>query len=263
MNSYEEVNKLRGLILQAAWRAKEGHVASAFSILDVLYVLYEKFVTYDPQNPDSPLRDYVVLSKGHGCLALYAILAKAGFFPPSDIQHFCEYGSKFGGHPDRLKVPGVEASTGSLGHGLPIAVGIAKGLKILNKPNHVYCIVGDGELTEGTNWEAAMLAAQHGLDNLTVIVDYNRSNDRAIEPRPFFVEKFSAFGFDAEFCNGHNHDSIKFLLSGPPTSKKPYAAILATVKGKGIQEMENNPAWHHRAPTGEELLRFNIELGLA
>ena len=145
-NSYEEVKTLRRTIVSMAYKAGEGHIASALSVLDILYVLYSGVVVHDPSNPHWEGRDYVMLSKGHGCLALYAVLANQGYFQ-YDLSTFCKYSSPFGGHPNRNKVPGVENSSGSLGHGLPIAVGIAKGLKIKRLPNRVFCIVGDGELS--------------------------------------------------------------------------------------------------------------------
>lgn len=261
MTTYETVNELKKIILCAAYDAGEGHVASAFSILDALYVLYQAHTRIDPSNPSNPSRDYVILSKGHGCLALYAVLAKHGFFSTEELSTFCKFGSMFGGHPHRLKVPGVEASTGSLGHGLPIAVGIAKALKIQGRYDQkVYCIVGDGELNEGTNWEALLLAEHHCLDNLIVLVDYNHSNDRAIAFGKSLTAKLKAFGCTIEGVNGHDHGSIDFALSQPNLHGQVKAVILETTKGKGIKEMENNPAWHHRAPNADELARFQKEL---
>jgi transketolase len=260
VNSYEEVKNLKRSIIYAARTAGEGHIASAFSILDVLWVLYNKVAQNYPQNPKWEHRDYVILSKGHGCLALYAVLADRGYFPNDILSTFCKYESPFGGHPHRAKVPGVEASTGSLGHGLPIAVGIAKGLKIRGKLNRVYCIVGDGELNEGTNWEACLLASHHNLDNLSVIVDYNQSGDRALEYRPFLTDKFQAFGFIVSGCQGHDHGTIEHILNLKNVPAMPSCLVLNTVKGKGIREMENCAAWHHRAPNSEEYERFMKEL---
>lgn len=259
-NSYEEVKRLKRYILTAAYEAKEGHVASAFSILDVLWVLYNKVASNYPPNPKWENRDYVILSKGHGCLALYAVLGDRGFFRIENLSTFCQYDSPFGGHPHRMKVPGVEASTGSLGHGLPIAVGIAKGLKIRGLSNRVFCLVGDGELNEGSNWEACMLASQHGLDNLNVIVDYNQSGDRAVEYRPFLPDKFDAFGFTSLTCSGHDHKALEKCLNYKNIPKMPSCLVLSTVKGKGIRDMENNPAWHHRAPNAAEYSAFTAEL---
>lgn len=244
----------------AAHQAKEGHVASAFSILDALLVLYSKFVVSGWPADLSPDRDYVILSKGHGCLALYAVLNFFQQCSDDEMSTFCKYGSVYGGHPSRLKVPGVEASTGSLGHGLPISVGIAKALKIQKRHNKVFCIVGDGELNEGSNWEALLLAEQHRLDNLTILVDYNRSNDRAIDYGDCLRQKLESFGCYVLGAYGHDPEDIAETLDyrHPPYQTK--CVILRTVKGKGIKEMENNPAWHHRAPTKEELDGFLKEL---
>lgn len=264
MTTNETVTELKRVILLAAHQAGEGHVASAYSILDALYVLYQAHVTHNPQNPKDPLRDYVILSKGHGCLALYAVLAKHGYFPFTDLSTFCKFGSNLGGHPHRNKVPGVEASTGSLGHGLPMAVGLAKAMKIQKKPNRVYCIVGDGELNEGSCWESLLIAEQHNLDNLVIMVDYNHSNDRAIAfSGPFksnLHDKLLAFGVTINSIDGHDHRAIDKALSLQGVPMTPYCIVLNTVKGKGVKEMENNPAWHHRAPNAEELTRFLEEL---
>ncbi|MGV0949103.1 MAG: transketolase [Azonexus sp.] len=260
----ETVTELKRVILLAAHQAGEGHIASAFSILDALYVLYQAHVNINPQEPKNPDRDYVILSKGHGCLALYAILAKHGFFSFAELSTFCKFGSMFGGHPHRCKVPGIEASTGSLGHGLPMAVGIAKALKMRGKTNKVYCIVGDGEMNEGSNWESLLIAEHHHLDNLVILVDYNHSNDRAIAySGPFksnLHDKLLAFGLTVASIDGHNHYFIDNALSSQSVPGTPYCIVLNTVKGKGIKEMENNPAWHHRAPNAEELTRFLEEL---
>lgn len=265
MTTDEKVKELKRMILLAAHSAGEGHVASAFSILDALYVLYQAHAKIDPSNPKDPDRDYVILSKGHGCLALYAVLAKHGFFGSEELSTFCKFGSKLGGHPHRLKVPGVEASTGSLGHGLPIAVGIAKALKIQGRTDQkVYCIVGDGELNEGSNWEALLIAEHHQLDNLVILVDYNHSNDRAIcYSGPFksnLIDKLMSFGLTVSSIDGHNHRAIDHALNVQSLQGTARCIVLNTLKGRGVKDMEGNPAWHHRAPTSEELNQFLEEL---
>lgn len=261
MTTQNKIKDLKRMILIAAHNAGEGHVASAFSILDALYVLYQAHTHILPEEPKSPDRDYVLLSKGHGCLALYAVLASLGFFPTEELSTFCKFGSRLGGHPHRCKIPGVEASTGSLGHGLPMAVGIAKAHKVNRRPNKVFCIVGDGELNEGSNWESLLIAEQHKLDNLVILVDYNRSNDRAISFGNRLGQKLLSFGCYTVECDGHNHEHIDAVLSATPKSEgHPTAIVLHTVKGKGIKAMEFNPAWHHRAPTSEELSQFLEEL---
>ena len=194
-------------IVLAAHQAGEGHVASAFSILDILWVLYDQVLRAD--NPaDQISGDRFVLSKGHASLALYAVLAAKGKLPADAMENFCAYYALLGGHPDSVKVPHIEASTGSLGHGLPIATGMALGAKIRGHANQIFCLVGDGECNEGSVWESALLASHHQLSQLTCIVDYNHSTDRALHMGDL-VAKFKAFGWDAESIDGHNHDQIK------------------------------------------------------
>jgi transketolase len=220
---------LKQQIVQAAYDAGEGHIPSALSIVDIVSVLYDKIL-----GPD----DRFILSKGHGSLALYVVLFTKGMISKEQLITFGKYGSILGGHPDRNKVPGVVASTGSLGHGLPIAVGIALAKKIKGEPGRVYCLVGDGECNEGSIWEAAMLAVHHKLYNLTVVVDYNHSTDRALYLGDI-ADKFRAFGF------------------GGPSS--PVADIVNTAKGNGCARMAD-PAWHHRIPNATELVEILKEL---
>ena len=242
------LNALKRQIVQMAYNAREGHIPSALSILDIVWVLYNKVMTLD---------DRFVLSKGHGCLALYVVLAEKGFITPEQLATFAKHDSILGGHPDRNKVPGVLCSTGSLGHGLPQAVGIALAKKIKGEPGRVFCLVGDGECNEGSIWEACLLAKQHKLNNLVVIVDYNRSTDRAVDISSI-CEKFWAFGFFPPTINGHNHDEIIKVLGYDPSSR-PTAIIANTVKGFGCKRMED-PAWHHRAPNETELAEIMKEL---
>src|SRR4051812_22557946 len=175
-----KINSLKISILEASFLSGEGHVPSGFSIIDILYVLYTKILRFNPKNPVDPKRDRFVLSKGHGSLGLYAILADKGFFSKEHIKSFGQFNSILGGHPDSLKVPGVEVSTGSLGHGFPTSVGMAMGLKIQKNKAKIYTIIGDGESNEGTVWESALLASHHKLDNLICIIDHNHSTDRAV-----------------------------------------------------------------------------------
>ncbi len=237
-------------IILAAANAGEGHIPSALSILDILWVLYDQVLRYDPKDPESDDRDRFILSKGHGALALYAVLAAKGFFPASELDRFAAFDSPLGGHPDRNKVPGVEASTGSLGHGLPMGVGMALGMRIRGIDRRVFVLVGDGECNEGSIWEAALLAAHHKLGNLTCIVDYNRSTDRALWLGDL-AAKFRAFGWAADSIDGHNQDAIQRTLR--LQHFEPTAIIAKTIKGYGCPQMENNPAWHHRVPTSDEL----------
>jgi transketolase len=246
-----QLARLKREIVMAACAAGEGHIASAFSILDILWVLYRQVLCLDPGNPAAPDRDRFILSKGHGALALYAILSERGFFSKEELKTFSAFDSRLGGHPDSTKVPGVEASTGSLGHGLPMGVGMALGMRIQRRAGRVFVLVGDGECNEGSIWEAALLAAHHKLNRLTCIVDSNRSTDRALRVDDL-SEKFRAFGWIATVVDGHDHQTVD-TAARAFDKECPSAIIARTIKGKGCSMMENNPAWHHRVPTPEEL----------
>lgn len=241
----EKINvivRLRKDILRAAYKAQEGHIPSNFSILDIIWVLYDQILTP---------KDRFILSKGQGCLALYAVLAQKKLVSKTELlNHYCEYHSIFGGHPDRNKVIKIEASTGSLGHGLPIAIGLAMAARIKNKKTHIYCLIGDGEANEGSIWESALLASHHHLSSLSLTVDNNHSSDRALNLGDIGA-KFAAFGWSVHEIDGHDHDKIKEALQNFDT-KKPTCIIAKTIKGKGCRSMEGNPAWHHRAPSKEE-----------
>lgn len=254
----QNVKELKKLILQVGHDTHEGHIPSAFSILDILYVLYHGILNIDPKNPKKEDRDYLIVSKGHSAVGIYAILADAGFFPKTELSTFAKFHSILGGHPDCNKVPGVEASTGSLGHGLPIAVGMAMGVSYKNDTQRVFCIIGDGEANEGSVWEAITLAGQHKLKNLICIVDYNHSLERSIAWGDL-EEKFSSFGWETCSIDGHNHKELREKLSSK-NHEKPFVIIANTIKGKGCPSIENNPAWHHRAPNDEELEMLIKEL---
>jgi transketolase len=241
---------LRARILEVAAASGEGHIPSALSILDILWVLYDRVLNISPLTIHSSGRDRFVMSKGHASLGLYAVLAEKRFFPSSALESFGRYDSFLGGHPDCNKVPGVEASTGSLGHGFPIAVGMAMGLRIQHNPARVYCIVGDGESNEGTIWESAALAAHHRLDNLHCIVDYNHSTDRALSLGDMGA-KFAAFDWAVCEVDGHDHEALHEALTWRPGA--PVCVIANTVKGHGCRPMEGNPAWHHKSPSASEL----------
>ena len=259
MNS-KKIKDMKRKILEIAYETHEGHIPSAFSILDILYVLYESILNIDPKNPNKEDRDYLIVSKGHSAIGIYTILAEKGFFLEEELGTFGKFHSKLGGHPDKNFVPGIEASTGSLGHGLPIALGIAMGLGYKNSNQRVFCVVGDGELNEGSMWEAIILAGQHKCFNLTCIVDYNHSNDRSIVWGKL-EDKFREFGWNTAIIDGHNHEAIYEILNDSQT-EKPLAVIANTIKGKGCKSIENNPAWHHRSPNEEELKMLIEELGL-
>lgn len=245
-----ELRVLRRMIIETSAAAGEGHIPSAFSILDLLWVLYDGILRIDPRDPRRDDRDRFILSKGHGSLGLYAVLADKGFFPVAALADFAKFGSAFGGHPDCTKLPGIEASTGSLGHGFPMAVGCAMGLRIRGLRARVYCLIGDGEANEGSIWEAAMLAAHHRLANLFCIVDYNHSTDRALALGDMGA-KFAAFGWVVRNVDGHDHAAIRRHLA-PGSGDAPICLVAHTVKGFGCPPIENQPAWHHRIPTPAE-----------
>ncbi len=250
--------KMKKAIVSLSTKAREGHIPSAFSILDILWVLYDQVMTYDHKDPEYFQRDRFLLSKGHAALGLYVILAEKGFFPVSDLDGFATFDSAFGGHPDLNKIPGVEASTGSLGHGMPMAVGVALGLSIQKNPARVFTLIGDGESNEGSVWEAVMLAAHHNLSNLCCIVDYNHSTDRALKMNDL-EDKFRSFGWETCNIDGHDHDQI-FQALKTRSKDRPIVIVAETVKGKGCKRMENNPEWHHKFPVENELAEIMEEL---
>ncbi len=252
------LNHLRRQIIAATTATKEGHIPSALSILDIVWVLYDRVMRFDPREPRSDDRDRFILSKGHGSLAVYAVLAAKGFFPAEELPRFATLESPLGGHPDHTKVPGIEASTGSLGHGLPFGVGVALALRLRKADRRVFVLVGDAECNEGSIWEAVLLAAHHELANLTCIVDYNHSTDRALNMGNL-TAKFAAFGWRATGINGHDHEAIASALRARD-QHKPTAIVAETIKGHGVKQMENNPAWHHRSPSKEELEAMFQEL---
>jgi len=231
-------------IAEISFLGKEGHVPSALSILDIIWVIYDKIVNINLIKNRSQKRDFFILSKGHGCLAQYVVLEEKGIISKKDLNTFCKYKSNFGGHPDSRKIKGVECSTGSLGHGFPFAAGVAYGNKLLNIKSKIITLVGDGECNEGSIWETCMIASHHKLNNLICIIDKNKSTDRALKIDDL-KSKFKSFGWHAVNINGHSHKEILKALN--LKSKKPLAIIANTIKGKGINFMENNPEWHHKA----------------
>jgi transketolase len=246
--------------------AKSGHPGGSLSIADVMAVLYFDEMRVDAQNPAWEDRDRFILSKGHVCPIWYAVLAEKGFFPKEELATLRKLGSKLQGHPDMKKVPGIDMTTGSLGNGLGIGVGMAKAAKISQKNYRVYVVVGDGEVQEGAVWEAAMSAAHYKLDNLVVIVDKNNlqvdgfvSEIMAIDP---LDEKFKAFGFEVFNIDGHDIEQIgEALAKARRTGGKPTCIIANTVKGKGVSYMENVCAWHGAAPNDEQFAIAMRELG--
>jgi transketolase len=256
----------RYAILKILEQSQRGHIGSAFSILEVMRVLFDDVLKYDAHNPQWPERDRFILSKGHGCLALYLQLADKGFFPREELNRFCAFESALGGHPEYGKAPGIEASTGSLGHGLSIGVGMALAARMDGKDYRTFVLQGDGECNEGSVWEAALSASKHRLDNLLVAIDYNKMQSfgttfeiQDLEP---LADKWRAFGFAVREVDGHDVAALRQGLAKLPFQPgKPGALICHTVKGKGIPSIENNPAWHHKTKlASEEMAALVAEL---
>jgi transketolase len=251
---------LRKLIVDALVGGERGHVGSSMSPLEILRVLYDDILSHRPQQPNWPERDRCILSKGHGCLALYALLADKGYFPVDLLKTFCRKGSILGGHPEHGKVPGVEASTGALGHGLSIGVGMALAARMSKRQSRVFVVMGDGEINEGSVWEAAMSAGKHNLSNLVAIIDYNKIQSagptaeiQELEP---LLDKWEAFGFAAVDVDGHDVGKLRDLFRKMPAeANRPTAVICHTVKGKGFPFAEHDPEWHHKSRVPADLGR--------
>jgi transketolase len=261
----EKVARLRELArlvrrsdLQVVQGAGLGHVGGEMSATDILVTLYFTVLRIDPGKPDDPERDRFILSKGHSAVALYTTLAHAGFFPLEELKTFAQPLSRLNGHPDRKKVPGVETNTGPLGHGLPVAVGAALAARLQDASWRVFVLTGDGELQEGSNWEAAMSAAHYKLDNLAVIVDRNRLQqgdwtEQTMHLEPL-ADKWRAFGWSVREVDGHDIAELLETFSGVPFEPgKPNCIIAHTHKGQGVSFMRDKAAWHHRIPKAEEL----------
>jgi len=237
-------------------KAGLGHIGGDFSVADILTVLYTAVLRIDPENPEWDDRDRFVLSKGHTAGALYATLAASGFFPHSALSTFMSPLSELNGHPNRTKVPGVETNTGPLGHGLPVAVGAAIGAKLQGSDRRIVVVCGDGELQEGSNWEALMTAGHRELDNLLVIVDRNRlqQGDRTedtnrLDPLP---DRLAAFGLEVRETDGHDHLALLTAFE-PSTTGRPVGLVANTIKGKGVSFMEDRVEWHHKVPSPEQV----------
>ncbi|HEB72455.1 MAG TPA: transketolase [Nitrospirae bacterium] len=241
---------LRRMIVKTLGSAGRGHLGPAFSIVEIITVLYDKVMKFKPGAPEWNGRDRFILSKGHGCAALYVMLADKGFFSCSELERFCKYDGLLGGHPE-FNIPGVEASTGSLGHGLSIGIGMALNARLRRMDYNVYVLLGDGECGEGSIWEGAMSASKHGLENLVAIVDYNKSQaygstSEVLDLEPF-ADKWRGFGFGVVEVDGHDVGGLLSAFKNAPARKgKPTAVICHTVKGKGAPFTENNMEWHHK-----------------
>jgi len=259
---------LRQTSLRMVHAARLGHPGGDLSAADILAALFSAVLKIDPRNPRMPDRDRFILSKGHCSAALYATLAESGFFPRERLAEFMQPLSLLNGHPDRNKVPGVEANTGPLGHGLPIGVGAAMGAKITGASWRTFVLTGDGELQEGSNWEAAMSASHFRLDNLAVIVDRNGlqqgdETERTVGLEPL-ADRWRAFGWAVREVDGHNVDVlIRTFRELPFEAGRPSCIIAHTHKGRGVSFMEDRVEWHHRIPTAEELAAALTELGEA
>ena len=260
--------QLRGRIIAMSHAAQAAHLASSLSCADVLTAAYWHVLNIDPQSPGDLLRDRFILSKGHAAAALYATLAMKGYFEIEELDSFCRDGGRLAEHPPANLLPGVEAATGSLGHGLPIGCGIALSGRIKGERFRVYALLSDGENNEGSVWEAAMFAAAQKLDNVCVIVDYNKwqatgRSDETLMLAPL-RDKWAAFGWDASEIDGHDVGALAEAMQRVPNgSGKPVALIAHTIKGKGVSFMEDDNNWHYRAPTADEVVRARKELGLA
>jgi transketolase len=258
--------RLRKRTLEIIFHAGAGHTGGSLSCLDILNLLYNRVLRVSPETFSDPNRDRYVQSKGHSVEALYAVLADRGFFPQSKLETLCRYNSPFVGHPTR-KIPGIEMNTGALGHGLPISVGMAIAGKLDAAPYRVFTLLGDGELAEGSNWEAAMAAAHYKLDNLMAIIDHNTlqitGHTRDVCSNEPLDAKFHAFGWAVKTVNGHNFAELTDALSKPAETGKPTCVIANTVKGRGVSFMENTVKWHHGVPSEAELKQALSELDAA
>lgn len=261
----ETARRIRVQDLKTVFGAGAGHIGGEMSAIDILTTLYFHVLRVYPDVPDHPERDRFVLSKGHTACALYVTLAEKGFIDPAELETFLAPHSRLNGHPNCTKVPGVETNTGPLGHGLPVAVGMAKAAQLDGASWRTYVLTGDGELQEGSNWEAAMAAAQFGLDNLTVIVDHNRLQQgaRLTETNNLapLADKFEAFGWTVREVDGHDIAALADVLdSSGVESGKPSCVIAHTNKGQGISFMQDRVEWHHKVPSREQFEQALAEL---
>ena len=265
LSSESLAKKIRLHALEMTHLGNSSHIGSILSICDILAVLYEEVMSYDPKNPKLDKRDRFILSKGHSGAGVYASLAEKGFFDISELKRHYSDGSIFSGHVSHKGVPGVEFSTGSLGHGLSVAAGLALNGKLTKKDHMVFNLMSDGECDEGSNWEAILFAPHHKLGNLVTIVDYNKlqsiySPEITLNLEPF-TSKWEAFGWKVLEVDGHDHEELQVALeSNNPDKEKPLCVIAHTTKGKGVSFMENNNLWHYRSPQGQEYLDAKKEL---
>ena len=246
----DELNKIRYSILENCFKTKEGHIGSAFSVLEILYVIFKKYFK----------KHYFILSKGHAAIGVYAVMNYFKVLSNKDYKSFCKLNSKLGGHPDSTKLPKLNFSTGSLGHGLPVSSGMAFGLEMKKEKKKIICLIGDQELMEGTTWESLHIISNYKIKNILLIIDRNNSDFRSIK----FIKlkkRLSVFCDKISEVDGHNVKSLFNKIDKAIKSKNTFEILIAnTIKGKGIRSMENNPAWHHRAPSKEEMKNYKLEL---
>jgi transketolase len=258
--------RYRQQVLRCIVHAGAGHTGGSLSCVDILNVLYNVVLRVAPDTFDNPLRDRYIQSKGHSVEALYVVLADRGFFPESDLSGLCRYQSPYVGHPTR-KVPGIEMNTGALGHGLSISTGIAMAGRLDDADYRVFTLLGDGELAEGSNWEAAMCAAHYGLDHLTAILDHNSLQitgpTRDVCSNEPVAEKFESFGWHVETVDGHDLHALAAALDHIPSPGRPSLIVANTVKGRGVSFMENVVAWHHGVPSEDQYAQALAELEAA
>lgn len=260
----EAAQRVRRSVVRTIDAARAGHVGGDLSVSDIMTALYWAVLDIDPGDPNRLDRDRFILSKGHCAASLYAVLAHSGYFPVSELSTFMAPYSALNGHPNRTKVPGVETNTGPLGHGLPVAVGQAVGLRLQGRDQRVFVVTGDGEMQEGSNWEAIMSASHYRLANLTLVVDRNRlqqgartEDTNALDP---LAERLTAFGWEVRETDGHD---VRQLLAAfePSRTGRPVAVVANTIKGKGVSFMEDRVEWHHKVPTAEQVAAALVELG--
>lgn len=266
MNSIEFAKRIRALSVEMVYKAHASHIGGALSMADILAVLYTNVLKFDSQNPKMANRDRCLLSKGHACVSFYSALCLAGFYSKEELMTYGTNGSLFLCHTTH-HVPGIEISAGSLGHGLPIACGIALGAKRKKEDFNTYVILGDGEMDEGSNWESFLFAAHHHLDNLCVIIDYNKiqsygNTNEVINLEPL-VGKLEAFNWNVINIDGHDHDQLRAAFDNfKKTSGKPTVIIANTIKGKGVSYMEDDLVWHYKSPNDEQFKQAMEEIGV-
>jgi transketolase len=264
IDPHDFARRIRAHALRMVFKARSSHIGSCLSMADILAILYTRIMRIDPRQPLLADRDRFIVSKGHAAAIIYAALAERGYFPVSDLDNYCANGSALTGHVSHA-VPGVEVSTGSLGHGLPIAVGMAVAAKSAGMKSRIYCLLSDGECDEGSNWEAILFSPHHKLDNLIAIVDFNKiqsfgrvSEVLNLEP---FADKWRAFGWETLEVDGHDILALEKNFAAPPVAGKPRVLIAHTIKGRGVSFMEDKLEWHYKSPSDEQLKAALAEIG--